>query len=745
MFNNLIQASMTSTPQDGELSVLFRPAHLPTFLLVTLIASLLTACSSSDSTDTLSGLDTLPSNTTCLASVFEGSIVSGSLKLERSYANLSLPPMTAMTMRPGDSTRWYVADRNGRIWWFDATNDNTAQLNLALDITSAVDTTGEGGLLDISFHPDFSGNGYIYVYYTATGPDSSTPLITHIVRFTTNNGGDSFDPASEFTVLTVNQPYTNHNGGKIGFGTDGYLYIGLGDGGSGGDPQNHAQNTNDLLGAMLRIDVDSGSPYAIPADNPFAGGGGRAEIYAWGLRNPWRWSFDQLTDALWLGDVGQSSWEEVDIIVNGGNYGWRCYEGSHAYNTSGCAPASNYIMPVAEYGRTEGASITGGYVYRGTAIPALTGVYVFTDFSSGTIWGLFPTGTGDYQRQTLIPTTGSGIAAMAQSNDGELYFLNLYNSQIHRLTHDTQATGGGPPVQLSATGCVDPGNPAEPAPAMIPYAVNLSFWSDGAEKERYLAVPDGTTIDIAADGDFDMPHGSVLLKHFRLNGNLIETRFMVRRDDGSWAGYSYEWNASLTDAQLVELGGKDVSIDGQTWHYPSRAECLSCHTNAAGGSLGVEALQLNRNQTYPVTGRTANQLDTFNAIGLLSEPLDPDLKNAALTTPDSPDAIKLRARSYLHANCANCHRPGGTTQANMDLRYDTAFAEMGICGVTPQNGDLGITDARLFAPGEPARSLLLERISRLDSTRMPPSSSNMVDPDGIALIADWITAVSSCN
>ena len=215
MFNNLIQASMTSTPHDGELSVLFRPVHLQALLFVMLIASLLTACSSSDSTNTPSGLDTLPSNTTCLASVFEGGIVSGSLKLERSYANLSLPPMTAMTMRPGDSTRWYVADRNGRIWWFDATNDNTTQLNLALDISSSVDAAGEGGFLDIAFHPDFTSNGYIYVHYTATGPNSSTPLISHTARFTTNNGGDSFDPSSEFTVLTVNQPYTNHNGGEI--------------------------------------------------------------------------------------------------------------------------------------------------------------------------------------------------------------------------------------------------------------------------------------------------------------------------------------------------------------------------------------------------------------------------------------------------------------------------------------------------------------------------------------------------
>ena len=731
---------------------MFLSSRRLTYLFLLLIVCLLTACGSNDGgdingSDPISGLDTRPSNTTCLASVFDES--SGgtlAVRLERAYPNLTLPMPTAMTMRPDDDSRWYVVDRSGRIWWFDATNENTSQLNPALDIRSEVDTAGEGGLLDMAFHPDFANNSQVFFSYTATGPDpNTTPLISHFIRFTSNDGGDSFDEASLFTVLSVNQPYTNHNGGKIGFGPDGYLYIGLGDGGSGGDPQDHAQNTNNLLGAMLRIDVDSASPYGIPADNPFASGGGRGEIYAWGLRNPWRWSFDQLTGALWLGDVGQSGWEEVDIIVNGGNYGWRCYEGTHEYNTTECGPASDYIMPVAEYGRTEGYSITGGYVYRGTAIPVLQGSYVFTDYGSGTIWGLFPTGTGSYRREVLVPATGTGFAAMAQGNDGEIYFLNLQTGQIFRLVDAAPPVSSGPPTLLSDTGCVEPSNPSQPAPGLIPYDINLSFWSDGADKERYMALPNGETITIRADGDFDMPNGSVLVKYFRLGGNLIETRFIVRKADGSWAGYSYEWNAAQTQAQLVELNGKDVDINGQIWHYPSRAQCLACHTIAAGGSLGVEALQLNRSITYAATGRTANQLDTYDAIGLLSAPLDTGLKSEALATPAAPVALELRARSYLHANCANCHRPGGTTQASMDLRYGTAFANMDVCNVLPQNGDLGITDARLLAPGEPARSLLRERISRLDSTRMPPSSSNVIDINGVSLLDDWITAIGTCN
>jgi len=718
-----------------------------TNLVLLLSIGVLTACGGNSGGDIngtalISGLDTRPSNTTCFASVFEEN-GGGTLavRLERVYPNLTLPTPTAMTMRPDNNSRWYVVDRSGRIWWFDATNENTSQLNLALDIRSEVDTAGEGGLLDMAFHPNFANNGQVFLSYTISG----SPLISRFARFTSSDGGDSFDVASLFTVLSVNQPYTNHNGGKIGFGQDGYLYIGLGDGGSGGDPQDHAQNTNDLLGAMLRIDVDSASPYGIPVDNPFVSSGGRPEIYAWGLRNPWRWSFDQQTDALWLGDVGQGSWEEVDIIVNGGNYGWRCYEGTHEYNTIGCGPANDYILPVAEYGRTEGYSITGGYVYRGSAITALQGSYVFTDYGSGTIWGLFPSGTGSYRREVLVPATGTGFAAMAQDNDGEIYFLNLQTGQIFRLVEAAPPASSGPPTLLTDTGCVDPNNPSRPATGLIPYAINLPFWSDGAEKERYMVLPNGETINIEADGDFDLPNGSVLLKYFRLGGNLIETRFMVRRADGSWAGYSYEWNAGQTQAQLVDLNGKDVDINEQIWHYPSRAQCLACHTVAAGGSLGVEALQLNRSITYTATGRTANQLDTYDAIGLLSAPLDVGLKSEALATPVSSIALEQRARSYLHANCANCHRPGGTTQANMDLRYRTAFVDMNVCDVLPQNGDLGIADARLLSPGEPARSLLLERISRLDNTRMPPSSSNVLDPDGITLLSDWITAKNNCN
>jgi uncharacterized repeat protein (TIGR03806 family) len=284
-----------------------------------------------------------------------------------------------------------------------------------------------------------------------------------------------------------------------------------------------------------------------------------------------------------------------------------------------------------------------------------------------------------------------------------------------------------------------------PTAGMIPYTVNDSFWSDGADKMRYLALPNATTISEMPGGDFNLPNNSVLMKHFSLGGQIFETRLLVRHDDGGWAGYTYEWNASLTDADLVDAAGKDETVNGQPWHYPSRTECLQCHTAAAGFSLGAEGLQLNGEFTYPATGRTANQLDTLEYIGLFSAPLSAAATAAALTdSRDQSAALDARARSYLHSNCANCHRPNGTTQSTMDLRFSTAFGQMNICNVDPRQGNLGINQAKLLAPGDPARSILLERISRNGQNRMPPVGSNILDSDAIALLTDWINSIQAC-
>lgn len=295
-----------------------------------------------------------------------------------------------------------------------------------LDITARVRSGAEQGLLGLAFHPRYRANGRFFVDYTRR-PDGATV----VAEYTVSSDPNVATP-SEKMLLLVAQPYVNHNGGMIEFGPDGFLYIALGDGGAGGDPHNRAQDRHDLLGKILRIDVDRGSPYAIPPDNPFAAGGGRPEIFAWGLRNPWRFSFDRQQGDLWAGDVGQHSWEEVDIIRRGGNYGWRIREGAHCYRPSAGCKTDGLEDPVAEYANGRGrCSVIGGYVYRGRSLPALAGTYVYGDYCSGEIFGL----VNGASRPLLA--SGLSISSFGEDQAGELYVVDMKGG-IHRLA----GTGG---------------------------------------------------------------------------------------------------------------------------------------------------------------------------------------------------------------------------------------------------------------------------------------------------------------
>jgi len=290
-----------------------------------------------------------------------------------------------------------------------------------LDISNQVGCCGERGLLGLAFHPNYEQNGFFYLNYTDLNGD------TVISRFSVSSDPDRADPASETLVLGVPQPYPNHNGGSMAFGPDGYLYLGLGDGGSGGDPQGNGQNPDVLLGKLLRLDMDSGEPYAIPADNPYAAGGGAAEVWASGLRNPWRFSFDRLTGDLYIGDVGQSSWEEIDFSPAGSpggvNFGWNFREGTHPYSDTAPPAGLELIDPVVEYGHDQGITVIGGYVYRGERLPAWQGIYLYGDYGSGLIWGLFRDSSGVWQN-TLLFQTGSTITSFGEDEQGEVYLVD---------------------------------------------------------------------------------------------------------------------------------------------------------------------------------------------------------------------------------------------------------------------------------------------------------------------------------
>ena len=347
--------------------------------------------------------------------------------LKQVFDRIKFNKIVYMLQAPNDNSSWYIVEKQGRVLKV-ANQQSTDQSKVFIDITDRVDAQpNEAGLLGMAFDPQYAANHQVYLSYT----NGSNNLVSRISRFRLLKNGDALDPGSEQIILQVDQPYSNHNGGNIQFGPDGYLYIGLGDGGAGGDPHANGQNTNTLLGALLRIDIRA-HPYGIPSDNPFANGhNGRPEIYAWGLRNPWRWSFDRKTHTLWLADVGQNAWEEVNRITQAGNFGWNRKEASHCYKASSCVQP-NLVEPVIEYSHDNGCSITGGYVYRGVKLADLQGVYLFADYCSGAIWGARELGAKVTQPQRLM-NSGLNIASFAQGNDGELFVIHL-GGEIYQIT-----------------------------------------------------------------------------------------------------------------------------------------------------------------------------------------------------------------------------------------------------------------------------------------------------------------------
>jgi len=326
----------------------------------------------------------------------------------------------------------HAGDRSGRLFVVEQAGviriirDGRLLPRPFLDISARVISGGEMGLLSVAFHPRFAANGRFFVNYTANGDR----LHTVIAEYRVSDDDANVAGRTERVLLTIDQPYRNHNGGLNLFGPDSMLYIGMGDGGSGGDPHNNGQRLDTLLGKMLRIDVDGGTPYRVPSDDPFVGRpGARGEIWAYGLRNPWRFSFDRRR--LFLADVGQNAWEEIDLIQRGGNYGWRMMEGAHCFGSPNSCDRSGLILPIAEYGREGGCSVTGGYVYRGSRIRELMGRYLFADYCSGRLWILSEGAAGRWSMNTLLDS-GLRVSSFGEDQDGELYVVD-HGGAIYRI------------------------------------------------------------------------------------------------------------------------------------------------------------------------------------------------------------------------------------------------------------------------------------------------------------------------
>lgn len=685
---------------------------------------------------------------------FEGGcLISGapsvsSVSLKKVASGFTKP--VAILFSPVDKTEYFVIEQIGLI---RKVKSGVVQSLPVLDLRAVVNgNDNETGLLGMAFHPNFRNNRRIFLNYTTL-----TRPRTVIAEFMMEANG-VINRTSEKIILEIAQPFSNHNGGDLKFGPDGYLYIGTGDGGSANDPQRNGQNLKVLLAKMLRIDIDSGAPYKIPRDNPiFSDPGARKEIYAYGLRNPWRFSFDKVNGQLWAADVGQNALEEIDIIKKGANYGWNTMEGTRCFLTNSCN-RSGLELPVHEYPRTEGVSITGGYVYRGLAIPTLIGRYLFADYGSGKLWGLNWDGTAAANK--LLLETSFNISTFGEDSDGEIYVADHRGGNVYRIEKGSN-TPGNFPYRLSDTGCFDSLNPLRPAPGVVGYDVKSQLWSDGAIKSRFAALPAVGKIMADQNGGLTFPEGTLLIKHFylpvrennQIHNRITETRFLVKNADG-FKGYTYKWNEAETDADFIG-GASHVPVTMATstgdvrfnYYIPGSGDCNRCHSAASGGAAGFTVAHLNFDM--PTDHGQENQLQYLSRSGLLdisALPGDLGLLPTLVDPFDGQLNLQVRARSWLHTNCSGCHNPvSGTATGNMDFRASIPLAAMKICGVNPQHGDIGIGNARLLDPGHPEKSLVWARIhSENLEVRMPPVASSRRDQPGSELIRSWIAELSDC-
>lgn len=695
----------------------------------------------------VSGLPVRPPNLTCLAPDRPPSGASVNIALDPMFNGKHFVSATSMVQSPTNPNRWYLTlkgephrpDDIGLLFTVLDNPGSAPTVTTLLDLSDIVEINSEAGVFSIALHPDFATNGYAYVSFTGGPTVPDTELTVYVNRYTSLDGGLTLDRSTEQNILTIPQPDSHHQGGSVAFGPDGFLYVSLGE---GANLTENSQDTSNILGGIVRLDVDGGSPYAIPGDNPFAAGGGAPELFAWGLRNPWSFHFDRDTGELWLGDVGYNKREEFDVIVNGGNYGWPEYEGTLCVGTDCNNPA--FIPPVFEHvnqAQPDGDMRTAiaGFVYRGTGVPELQGKFVYGD-TLGNIWGLFHDEVGTPVPQLLFST--NVIRNFAEDADGEI--IALKSGSLGKIV-----AGGPPPPNdfpqmLADTGCFDSISPLVPASGVIPFDVNSPLWSDDASKQRWMALPDGEHIEIMPNGDWDLPVGTILIKNFSVAGQLVETRFLIRHDNGEWAGYSYEWDEAETSATLLPAGKVRALMGGQNWTYPSRTQCIACHTEVANRSLGPKTTQLNGDFLYPSTMVLANQLTTLEFIGMFSEPLAPPAAHHP-ALPDIGDGsvpVGIRAKAYMDANCSHCHQPSGPTQASIDLRFE---GPLDLCNVPPTQGDLGVPGAMLVTPGSPGTSVLSLRAHLLGLDAMPPLAKSLVDLTGTSVIDSWINSASPCD
>ena len=693
---------------------------------------------------------------------------------------------------PGDTRRLFVVEKSGALKLVpDTTASAPTQsefLNLPPLLTARSETFrggSEQGLLGLAFHPAYATNRQFYVFYSVRKTDGLD--YQRVSRFLTQAANPAVaDTTSELVLIEQRDEAGNHNGGGLAFGPDGYLYISLGDEGGQNDQYNNSQRIDkDFFSAFARIDVDkkAGSlvpnvhpavprdsgvaRYAVPPDNPYVGATSfngaavtpsavRTELWAVGLRNPWRFAFDSATGELWCADVGQNLYERIDVIARGGNYGWAFNEAAHDGPKASSKPAGFVALkPLYEYGHGsgtfDGKSVTGGFVYRGSRIPAITGAYVFGDYVSGHIWTLQRNGSAA-PTVTRIAGEGGVVAFAPDPANGDVLLADIDNSRILRLVASDVVDSF--PSTLSATGLFADLSDLSPAPGVLPYTPNLTFWSDHAIKRRWFALPDPEArFNWTAEDTWGSPVGTVWVKHFDFEmtrgqpstKRRLETRLLVRNAGGSY-GVSYRWNEAQTEATLVPTEGVTFPLsiieNGvpriQNWQIPGRASCLVCHTPQANHGLSFNTRQLNR--VDGINGFVGNQIELLHQAGYFHETPPPTKTLPShVQIDDTTHPIELRARSYLEVNCAYCHKSGGTAPSAWDGRMALSLAATGLINGAANNNN-GDPQNRLIVPGDALHSVVLQRVGASNGfTRMPPLGSSEIDVNAVALLTAWIT------
>jgi putative heme-binding domain-containing protein len=699
--------------------------------------------------------------------------------LERAFPKLSFKGPVSLhrfpQSNPGDKTRWIVIEQRGKIVSFledEEVENADVMMDLGARRPKLSEFDGKGGNLDVysmAFHPKFLENRYVYLCYVVF-KGKINPNGTHIARYKVlDTNPPTIDYDSETTILRCDAG--GHNGSTIEFGPDGCLYISIGDLTDPTPPDilKTGQDISDLYSSILRIDVDHPSidangvvrPYSIPTDNPFADlSYARGEVYAYGLRNPWRMSFDSATGDLWVGDVGWEAFEMVHRVKPGSNLGWSIKEGPGDVMPELQRGPTPIQPPEIALTHADAASVTGGVVYRGRKHTDLVGKYIFGDWITRRYWAA----SFDESKVTSleeIATTEVKPICFATDRDGEIYVLEFIQSDqqggIYRLKRNPLAekySVGQFPTRLSQTGIFKSISDLIPEAGVYEYSLQSTMWMDGATPRFHLAIPGTGVATLYQSGQktFDwfmskvqFPQGTVLAKTYHLENRKIETQLSHYEGPNDWRFYTYRWLPDESDAILVPMDGESTlwkTKDGRDvrWTYSSRSQCKMCHTPWSGDALGFLEEQLR------APHRSNDSFRELIARRVLQFPADqqpkPNDRFVGFAGGSDPTAsVNQRARSYLHSNCAHCHQFGGNGAAAFDVRWDRTTAEMKVLEAVPMKGSCGLTDAKLIAPGDPGRSVLFSRMAKSGSGRMPHVGAETVDVEGVKLIADWIFSI----